>query len=269
MLSLRTRVMLMHRNLRETLYVVCLFFFLLYATNIFAAIPLITDDTGTQGKGNFQFELFGEYGHESEPLITTKTGNVSATLTYGIIDTVDIIFGIPYQAWNSKNSDSESVVKGDGLADLSLEAKWRFYEKEGLSFALKPGFTVPTGDTDKGLGAGRPTYHLLLLATKQMKPWQFDMNIGYLYNENTAGERKNIWSASVDAQCEVVKDLKLVLDTGVATNPDSSSDTPPVYILGGLIWSVRENLDIGLGIKGGLTNPETDIAVRGGITWRF
>jgi hypothetical protein len=102
-----------------------------------------------------------------------------------------------------------------------------------------------------------------------MKPWEFDMNVGYLYNENTVGERRNIWSVSFDGQVEVVKDLKLVFDVGVATNPDSSSNTPPAYILGGLIWSLRENLDIGLGVKGGLTRPETDISVRGGITWRF
>jgi len=233
----------------------------------FAAIPLITDDTGTQGRGNFQLELFGEYGHDREGIITTKTSDVSATLTYGLIETVDIVLGIPYQAWSSDNS--EFLVKGNGIADLSLEAKWRFYEKEGLSLALKPGFTIPTGDTEKGLGAGRPTYHLLFIATKQMKPWEFDMNVGYLYNENTAGERKNIWSASLDAQVEVVKDLKLALDVGLATNPDSSSDTPPAYVLGGLIWSLRENLDIGLGVKVGLTKPETDISVRGGITWRF
>jgi hypothetical protein len=233
----------------------------------FAAIPLITDDTGTQGGGNFQLELFGEYGHDREGIITTKTSDLSATLTYGIIETVDIILGIPYQAWSSDNS--ESLAKGNGIADLSLEAKWRFYEKEGLSLALKPGFTIPTGDAEKGLGAGRPTYHLLFIATKQMKPWEFDMNVGYLYNENTVGERRNIWSVSFDGQVEVVKDLKLVFDVGVATNPDSSSNTPPAYILGGLIWSLRENLDIGLGVKGGLTRPETDISVRGGITWRF
>jgi hypothetical protein len=59
------------------------------------------------------------------------------------------------------------------------------------------------------------------------------------------------------------------LDAGVATNPDSSSNTPLAYILGGLIWSLRENFDIGLGVKGGLTKPETDISFRGGITWRF
>ncbi len=233
----------------------------------FAGIPLITDDTGTQGKGNFQFELFGEYGQDGEARVTTKTSDLSATLTYGIIDSADIILGIPYEAWRS--NDSESVKKGSGIGDLSLEAKWRFYEKEGLSFAFKPGFTIPTGDEEKGLGAGRPTYHLLFVATEQMKPWEFDVNVGYLYNENSVGERKNIWSASLDGQLEVLKNLKLVLDAGVATNPDSSSNTPPVFILGGLIWSLRENLDIGMGVKGGLTKPETDIAVRGGITWRF
>lgn len=68
---------------------------------------------------------------------------------------------------------------------------------------------------------------------------------------------------------EVVKDLKLVFDVGVATNPDNSLNTPPAYVLGGSIYSLRENLDIGLGVKVGLTKPEADIAVRGGITWRF
>jgi len=233
----------------------------------YAAIPLITDDTGTQGKGNFQLELFGEYESDRDDIVTTKTSDLSATLTYGIIETVDIVLGIPYQAWDS--DDSESLAEGNGIADLAMEAKWRFYEEEGLSLALKPGFTIPTGNEEKGLGAGSPTYYVLLIATKIMEPWKFDMNVGYLYNENTPGERKNIWSASVDAQVEVVENLKVALDAGVATNPDSSSSTPPAYILGGVIWSLRENLDIGLGVKGGLTRPETDISVRGGITWRF
>jgi hypothetical protein len=32
--------------------------------------------------------------------------------------------------------------------------KWRFYEKDGLSFAIKPGIILPTGEEDKGLGDG-------------------------------------------------------------------------------------------------------------------
>jgi hypothetical protein len=237
------------------------------ASYAFAAIPLITDDTGTQGKGNFQLELFGEYAQDSEARVTTKTSDLSATLTYGIIDDIDVALGVPYEACRSE--DSESVVKGSGIGDFSLEAKWRFYEKEGLSFALKPGLTIPAGDEEKGLGAGRPTYHVLFIATKQMKPWEFDVNAGYLRNENSIGERENIWSVSLDGQLEVLRDLKLALDAGVATNPDSSSDTAPAYILGGLIWSLRENLDIGLGVKVGLTKSEPDVSFRGGVTWRF
>ncbi len=134
-----------HRKFREVLYLVSLLSVLLYAESSFPAIPLITDDTGTQGEGNFQLELFAEYGQAGEATITTTMSALSAMLTYGVIDTVDIILGIPYQAWSANNSGAESVVKGNGLAVLALEAKWRFYEKEGLSFALKPGFTIPNG----------------------------------------------------------------------------------------------------------------------------
>lgn len=247
----------------------CSVIILSFATDTFASIPLITDDTGTQGKGKFQLELFGEYGQESGAHLTTKTSDLSATFTYGIIDTVDIILGIPYQAWHSNNSEGESVLKADGLSDLSIEGKWRFYEKEGLSFALKPGFTIPAGDEEKGLGTGRITYHLYFIASKEMNPWAFHLNLAYIRNENRVNERKDIWHASLASSVDVMKNLKLVGDVGIATNPDSSSNTPPAFILGGLIWSLRENLDIGLGVEAGLTKPETDLAVRGGITWRF
>ena len=113
------------------------------------------------------------------------------------------------------------------------------------------------------------TYYLYLIASKEIKPWSFHLNLAYIRNENTGDDRKDIWHASFASTIDVMKNLKLVGDVGVESNPESSSTTPPVYILGGLIYSVSENLDIGLGVKGGLTKPETDIAVRGGISYRF
>jgi hypothetical protein len=240
---------------------------LMTSSSVFAAIPLITDDTGTQGKGKFQLELFGEYGHEKEERITTKTSNVAATLTYGIIDSVDIILSVPYQFWRAE--DPESMTKENGISDLAIETKWRFYEKEGLSLAVKPGLTIPTGDEEKGLGNERITYYLYFIASKEMNPWALHFNLAYIRSDNKRDERKDIWHASVASTVDVMKNLKLMGDVGVESNPDGSSSAPPVYILGGLIYSVRENLDIGLGVRGGLTKPETDIAVRGGITWRF
>lgn len=232
-----------------------------------AAIPLITDDTGTQGKGKFQLELFGEYGHNKEEIVTNNNSDFSATLTYGIIDPVDIILTVPYQSW--RTDDSASVARGDGISDLAIETKWRFYEKEGFSFALKPGFTIPTGDEEKDLGNGKITYYLFVIASKEMNPWAFHINLAYIRNENREDDRKDIWHASLASTVDVTKNLKLAGDVGVETDPESLSTTPPVYILGGLIYSLRENFDIGLGLKAGLTKPEKAIAVRGGVTWRF
>jgi hypothetical protein len=237
------------------------------AANALAAIPLITDDTGTQGKDKFQFELLGEYGRDEGERVTVSSSNFVATLTYGVIDPVDIILSIPYQYSPAK--DSESVVKGNGISDSAIEAKWRFYEKDRVSFALKPGFTLPVGDEQKGLGAGRVTYYLYFITSKEISPWAIHANLAYFRNENTVDQRKNIWHASFASTVEVVENLKLAGDIGVRSNPDKSSKTPPAYVLGGLIYSLNNDLDVGLGVKGGLSRPEADIAVRGGITWRF
>ncbi len=66
-----------------------------------------------------------------------------------------------------------------------------------------------------------------------------------------------------------LKDLAVAADTGVERNPDKASDTHPAYILGGLIYSLGENLDIDMGMKAGLNRAETAHSVLVGITWRF
>jgi hypothetical protein len=246
------------------LYLVSILYF---STGAFAGIPLVTDDTGTQGKGKFQVELFGEYSHDKEEGVTGKATELSATFTYGIIDQVDIILNIPYQFLRAE--DWESTEKADGFSDIAIEAKWRFYEKEGLSLAVKPGFTLPTGDEDKDLGNGRSTYYLYLITSKEINPWAFHINLAYIRNENKGDDRNDIWHASLASTFEVIKNLKLLGDIGVETNPERSSTVCPAYILGGFIYSVKEKFDIGIGVKGGLTKPEADISVRGGITWRF
>ena len=235
--------------------------------NVFAAIPLVTDDTGTQGRGKFQLELFGEYSDDTQDGVKTNSTDLSATLTYGIIDTVDLILTVPYSFW--KEREGSSTEREDGFSDIAMEVKWRFFEKNGFSFALKPGFTLPTGDEDKGLGSGRGAYYMYFIASKEANPWSFHFNLAYMRNENKIDERKDIWHASLASTLEIVKGLKLVGDIGLETNPDRTSGTVPAYILGGFIYSPAENFDIGLGIKGGLTEPEADVSVRGGVTWRF
>jgi len=62
----------------------------------FASHPLITDEAGIQGKGKIQLEIDGEYKHDKneDEGITTKTIQLTSTLTCGITDPLDISIGV-------------------------------------------------------------------------------------------------------------------------------------------------------------------------------
>ena len=95
------------------------------------------------------------------------------------------------------------------------------------------------------------------------------MNLGYKRNENTVDEREDIWHASLAGEFKIMNKLKLVADIGAERNTEKSSDTNPAFILGGLIYSIRENLDIDFGVKGGLNKAEADITYLAGMALRF
>lgn len=242
------------------------------STVSFAAHPLITDDTGTQGKGKFQIEINSEFFRDKETAdgVSFKEigGEISTVLSYGLADNVDIVLGVPYQ-WFKLKEEGVTVEKESGISDIALEVKWRFYEQEGFSLALKPGITFPTGDDKKGLGSGKATYSLFFIATKEIEPFAFHLNVGYVRNENKLNERKDLWHASLASEVDVVKDLKAVANIGIERNSDKASNTHPAFILGGLIYSISENIDIDVGIKGGLNKPETDLTFLAGIALRF
>ena len=98
------------------------------------------------------------------------------------------ILGVPYE-WIRAKEEGDTFTE-NGISDISLEVKWRFYEKDGLSFALKPGISMPTGDEEKGLGAGRVGYRIFFITTKEIAPWAFHLNLGYIRNENKAMNEK-------------------------------------------------------------------------------
>ncbi|GAB4484001.1 MAG: transporter [Thermodesulfovibrionales bacterium] len=239
---------------------------------VFAAHPLVTDDTGTQGRGKFQLEVNTEVGwdRDREDGITVKetSGEVSATFSAGLHDRVDLVLGVPYHWYHVKEND-DTVAHNDGNGDISLEVKWRFYEEGGLSLALKPGITIPTGSVGKGLGAGRVGYGAFFITQWENEPWTFLVNLGYLRNENRVDERKDIWHGSFAVEREVVKDLKLVANAGLETDPDPAQHTPAAFGIAGLIYSITENVDVDFGIKTGLSRPETDFTLLAGIAWRF
>lgn len=250
---------------------------LMAAGTVFAAHPLITDDTGTQGRGKFQVELNGEYGHDSERELDVRSressGSLETVFSAGLVDSVDLVLTIPYEWSRVKENDLVSADT-DGLGDVSLELKWRFFEKSGFSLAVKPAVSFPSGNTDKGLGSGKVGYGVTLIATQELDPFAVHLNLAYSHTpfkleEDKESNRRDIWHASLAGTAEVTEGLHLVTNVGLETNPDKTSNTPPVFCIAGAVYSVTEWLDVDLGVKVGLTKPETDVSMLAGLAVRF
>jgi hypothetical protein len=267
---------------KQLVYKVSVLFFLLTIHDAllsvcYAAHPLVTDDTGTQGTGKFAVELNTRMNSDSNTdagITTKKTGGEIATVvSYGITESADIVLGLPHQ-WVKVEQDGSPTTDESGVADISLEMKWRFYENDGLSIGIKPGVTLPTGNEEKGLGNGKESYKILLITTKKMDLWAFHLNLGYMHNEfklqtNQDANSKDLWHASLASTAEVSKGLQLIANIGIEKNSDKTSVVDPAFILGGVIYSVSADFDIDLGFKGALNKSETDSTYLAGMVVRF
>ena len=236
------------------------------------AHPLITDDAETQGKGKVQVEFNGQYDTDKETVngITTEStgAEVMTILSYGLADNTDLVLTLPYQ-WGKVKEEGITVYDERGISDTTLEVKWRFFEKDGLMLALKPGVILPTGNESRGLGAGKVGYHAVLIGTKEAEPWEFHANVGYIRNENKVDEEKDIWHLSLAAEYTVFKNLELVGNIGMERNRDKTASGNPAFILGGIVYEVSENFSLDCGVKYGLTSAETDWSLLAGMAFRF
>jgi hypothetical protein len=274
----------------------------------FALHPLITDDTGTQGKGGVEVEMGFEHDHDdfrwidSNPesiLSSTLTGQSSfgnvlsrddinigtLTVAYGIIDNLDVIIGLPYFHVKTKERrlyytgpmqglTYKSTSTSSGLSDVNTEFKWKFYEYKVISLALKPGVIFPVGDSYRGLGAGRFGGYAYFISTVDLTPVLIHLNLGYIRNQTNHLEREDIYHASLAFEFWLVKDyLRFVTNCVLERNRYKWSNINDVTAVGGIVVSPTENCDIDVGFRWrfsqkGTQHPGADYSVPIGIYTR-
>jgi len=227
-----------------------------------AAHPLITEDTGTQGRGNFQLEFTTEHATVREAGERRYSALTNAVVTYGFLDTADLLVTVPWLRLGTPDSVS-------GLADVGLDIKWRFFETGSLSMALKPGITFPTGDDRRGLGVGEVSWSLYHVTSWETQPWSFHLHLGHLHHNNTFNERVDIWHASASVIRQFGDAFKLALDVGIDSNTDEDADSDPMFAILGAIWSPRHDVDIDLGFRAGRTDTRRENALLAGLTVRW
>lgn len=227
----------------------------LAAASAHAAHPLITEDTGTQGTGRWQLEGTSEY--EKDRVTRRREGINAFVLTRGFAERADWQVALPWYR-----------VGEDGIGDVALDLKWRFFERDAFSLGFKPGVTLPTGDEREGRGSGKATWGALLIVSYEPGPLAFHAHAGYRDNRNKLGERRSLthFSGAVTYQ---VGDVKLVADAARDTSPDPAERRAEHALVLGAIWSVRRDFDLDAGWKkGGGSSPLKDALLFGAtVRW--
>ncbi|MBI4987954.1 MAG: transporter [Rhodocyclales bacterium] len=232
-----------------------------------AAHPLLTEDTATQGEGKFQIELMVDRTRDHPPGATVRELQTAAVLSYGLADNADLQVGLPTLRQHTHDAGGRHAAGGP--LDASLDVKWRFFEREALSLAFKPGITLPTGDADRGFGAGRITWGTLLVLSYEPGPLAFHSHLGYRHNNNAAGQRTSLEHISAALTWKATERLKLVADLSADTNPDRADRGSLRYRILGLIYSPTPALDFDAGLKHGHGRAAMDRAFLFGATFRW
>jgi predicted porin len=250
-----------------------------------AAHPFVTDDTGTQGRGNWQLELQGDMLRSdrtadtgSGPVEQKRKVNVFVpVLSYGIFDSLDIQLGLSYGRQRTTENGVETEDES-GMSDSTLEVKWRFLEAGAFSLAVKPGLLLPTGDENKGLGSGRTSWGVALLATYEADPWTFLGNVAYSkarfkLPRDAADNESDLWRVSGGLSYAVAKDVRLVGEAGRRRNESRNDPFQPdrtsQFAMIGIIYSPSKQMDFDAGLRKNLNDAEFDTAYLVGATFRW
>ncbi len=235
---------------------------LLCPLSAFAAHPLVTDDTDTQGDGKWQFETNAEITSKQQDIGRQTLWN--STLTRGVGEALDVYVEMPYT-----HIQHRSDTDGNGIGDVETGAKWRMYDDGAFSVGLKPYLSFPTGNDRRGLGTGRVNAGATLLTQYVINDWTFLANAGAVYQANRQGQRQSLWKASAAVMYRVLPTTQLILDVGTSQNPDFAQRTRPAFMILGAIYSPKPWLDLDIGYRRGL-NPQTyDYSWMGGMTARW
>jgi hypothetical protein len=224
------------------------------AFDLQAAHPLITEDTGTQGLGRYQLEVFAEELEERGTRRDVET--YVGVLSYGIAETADVLVGLPLFRDGP-----------DGVGDASLDLKWRFFERDAVSLALMPGITVPTGDERDGRGTGKVTYGSLIIVSYAPGAIAVHAHAGFRRNENKLGERESLRQLAAAATYRI-GEVRFVGELTRETNPVPGGGTVR-YSTVGAIWSMTRDVDLDIGWRNGNGSAPIDEALLLGATVRW
>ena len=231
----------------------------LHAVGTHAGHPMLSEDTGTQGAGNYELEL----GYDWSRLDGLHSFLFQPQLSLGTSPTFDLIV---QPSWLRDSGAADAAVRG--LGDTNLDFKWRFFGAAPLSLGVRAGLEVPSAQNALGLPPGHLGGHAILVGTIDTAPWTIDLNAGYAHADYFPGARSDLLHFSLAVLYSVDARMVLVFDTAADSNPDPTQPSSMGVALVGAIYTIRPGLDVDAGFRERLNTGAPAQQWLVGITYR-
>ena len=228
----------------------------------YAARPLTTDDAWTVEKGEFQleagFDVLRQDNHDREY-------SPSITLTYGLLERMDLGVGSGYVFSHPKEGEREN-----GMADTKIKLKYRWMDEKNWRPALAVSgiLKIPTASESKGLGSGQTDFGLNAILTKTLtKKWVVHLNFGYTFiGEDHVNNELNY---SIAAQFLLTEKWGLVGEVVGVNNFNGRHGDDPFSGLIGTYYSITDKIIWDAGLEIGMNKAAPGVRLTTGLTWLF
>ena len=246
---------------------------MLAPTTVWAMHPLIVQDTGTEGKGNFLLELTGDYLNDN----SQKTMKENAIMTGGAGEHLDLSLEVPYFMLDPSPVTDQSA---SGIGDLRFKLKHQLFQNEvKQSMAYRIYADIPTGDAEKGLGKDHAFFGINLIDTQECHSNAFHLNVGY----EARGKDMTHWhftqnyalTFGLAAEHKLTDSFRLLTEIEGESRKEvddatgAESYSRPFTLLAGFVYDISTSWYVDLGARAGLNKYAEDYSVLVGTAWRF
>jgi len=234
----------------------------LFPTFTHAARPLTTDDAWTVEKGEFQLEMGVDATRQDNH---DREYSPSSTLTYGLLERMDVGIGSGYLFVHPKEDTKER-----GFSDTELKVKYRPIDEKGWipAFAITGTLTIPTASESRNLGSGKTDFGInTILAKKFGERSVFHLNLGYTFiGEHHADNELNY---SLAAQFILTKKWALVGEIVAVNNFNGKKGDDPLSGIIGTYYLITDKIIWDAGLEIGMNKAAPDSRLTTGLTLLF
>jgi hypothetical protein len=228
-----------------------------------AAHPLISEDSGTQGGGNFELELGTSYARDGGGRVV----ELDPQLSYGVRDDVDVILR-PSVFWLSGTA-ADDAGRRRGVGTTALDVKWRAWHGDAVSLGTRAGVDLPTAS--RGLGPHGVGLHAIAVATCEARGALATANLAYTRLPDNDGDRvrQDLVRVSAAFVREAREGLRLAIETAVFQDADKTVQSWPAVVLIGAILHLPIGADVDVGYQARLNRAAPSGVWLAGLTLRW